>query len=381
MMTTKEYFTNEEKEEKSSKTLNNGTPTISAKQMKNFLFQTTQVPNYCDQGDTSRWMRSKKFLLQKLQGIIPQNAVQRDDYPVKKTLNKSSFIVLVSPSFLLNGLVSTKCADQNSYRLSFQRTFRQLHRTNLLYDEDDTRIGVSVQSTRKRLDFKYDSPAMSKNIEKQNIQPNKNKLVNEQNNMINDVNSMKLRMPALKLTKNSKQIFKYFRSISFTMYLLFILLLYNSESNSYQSFREQKMICLLYGLIAPISFSNGLFVSASNSYGSGGFSDRDDIYGSQNRDLNVRHKSLDTYSSSRDFQAGSNFGYENRLSDTKKYSTNANLDNQSRGQKNYLSSFSSSSYDPNRAPNFLQRTFSEIQLKRTFRSAGCVNDEIKLVRI
>ena len=128
-MTTKEYFTNEEKERKSFKTLNNGTPTISAKQMKNFLFQTSQVPKYCDQGDTSRWMRSKKFLLQKLQGIIPQNAVQRDDYPINRTLSKSSFIVLASPSFLLNGLVSTKCADQNSYRLSFQRIFRQVHRT------------------------------------------------------------------------------------------------------------------------------------------------------------------------------------------------------------------------------------------------------------
>ena len=96
--------------------------------------------------------------------------------------------------------------------------------------------------------------------------------------------------------------------------------------------------------------------------------------------LKTKSKSLDSFSSSRDFQSGINFQSENGANgDTKKHSPRVNLDNQKSGQKNYFSSFSSSAYDPKRAPNFLQRTFSEIQLKRTFRSAGCVNDEIKLV--
>ena len=66
-MTTTEYFTNEEKEEKSFETLNNSTTqkTISAKQMKKFLFQTTRVPNCCDQVDTTRQMRCKNFILRK----------------------------------------------------------------------------------------------------------------------------------------------------------------------------------------------------------------------------------------------------------------------------------------------------------------------------
>jgi len=124
-----------------------------------------------------------------------------------------------------------------------------------------------------------------------------------------------------------------------------------------------------------------MFVSASKSYNSVSFNDRNDMYGSQSSNTNIRNKPLDPFSSSRDFSSGSNFRLESRKGDSNKYSTNANLDNQNRGQKNYMSSFSSSSYDPNRAPNFLQRTFSEFQLKRTFRSAGCVNDEIKLVSV
>jgi hypothetical protein len=122
------------------------------------------------------------------------------------------------------------------------------------------------------------------------------------------------------------------------------------------------------------------YASASKSFTSSNNNQKDN-YGIQDININMRSRSLDSIPSSYDVQAVTNFQGNSDNGDKRKIYSSINTDNQNQSYKSYISSFSSSSYDPKRAPNILQRTFSDIQLKQLFRSSGCVNDEIKLVCI
>lgn len=186
-------------------------------------------------------------------------------------------------------------------------------------------------------------------------------------------------IPAIKWNKNP-QTFKCFRTLSFMVYLLLLICLYQTEKCSKSLLKQYQMLSVVYTLMLPVGLCSGMiFVSASNSFAGDFGNDRGSNYGIQNINSNIKSHSMDSLPSSYDLQAGITFRGQKDKTKRQKYSS-SNTDNKNQSyNKNYLASFSSSSYDPKRAPNILQRTFSEMQLKQLFRSSGCVNDEIKLV--
>ena len=94
--------------------------------------------------------------------------------------------------------------------------------------------------------------------------------------------------------------------------------------------------------------------------------------------MNIKSHSVDTYSPSYQLQTTSNF--QSNSIDSRRFSASSGTtDNSQARNQNYFSSFSSSPFNPHGDLKFLQRTFSDSQLQQLFRSAGCVNDEIKLV--
>ena len=169
------------------------------------------------------------------------------------------------------------------------------------------------------------------------------------------------------------------RSICFAIYILLLGYLYKLENSSQCVSKGNTTISSDRQILYPIGIFSGIFVSATNAFNGDIRNDQGQEYEPQSN-LKIKSHTFDSYSSSYGFSnTGAKLGSQTNAPNRLYKSSALNIDSQSISKNNHhLSSFSSSSYDPNRAPNILRRTFSDIQLQQLLRSAGCVNHEIKL---
>ena len=160
--------------------------------------------------------------------------------------------------------------------------------------------------------------------------------------------------------------------------MLLVSLYYTEESANFQpSNDDQLFFSLMHKLVNPVRLtSGGLFVSATSFTGDK-YDSNQHKYGARDS-LNIKSHSVDTYSPSYQLQTTSNFRSKN-IDNSRFSASSGTTDNNQARNQNYFSSFSSSPFNPHGDLKFLQRTFSDSQLQQLFRSAGCVNDEIKLV--
>ena len=174
--------------------------------------------------------------------------------------------------------------------------------------------------------------------------------------------------------------FNVLRSICFAIYILLLGYLYKLENSSQCVSKGNTTISSDCQILYPIGIFSGIFVSATNAFNGDIRNDQGQEYEPQSN-LKIKSHTFDSYSSSYGFSnTGTKLGSQTDAPNRLYKSSAINIDSQSISKNNHhLSSFSSSSYDPNRAPNILRRTFSDIQLQQLLRSAGCVNHEIKLV--
>ena len=174
--------------------------------------------------------------------------------------------------------------------------------------------------------------------------------------------------------------FNMLRSICFAIYILLLGYLYKLENSSQCVSKCNNTISSDCQILYPIGIFGGLFVSAANGFTRDIRNDQGQEYEPQSN-LKIKSHTFDSYSSSYGFSnTGTKLGSQTDAPNGLYKSSAINIDSQSISKnKHHLSSFSSSSYDPKRAPNILRRTFSDIQLQQLLRSAGCVNHEIKLV--
>ena len=191
-----------------------------------------------------------------------------------------------------------------------------------------------------------------------------------------------LLLSSMQLFQRAKHLrtFNKLRSICFAIYILLLGYLYKLENSSQCVSKCNTTISSDCQILYPIGIFGGLFVSATNSFTGDIRNDQGQEYEPQSN-LKIKSHTFDSYSSSYGFSnTGTKLGSQTDAPNGLYKSSAINIDSQSiSNNKHYLSSFSSSSYDPKRAPNILRRTFSDIQLQQLLRSAGCVNHEIKLV--
>ena len=188
-------------------------------------------------------------------------------------------------------------------------------------------------------------------------------------------------MSSMQLFQRTKYLktFNMLRFICFAIYILLLAYLYKLENSSQCVSKGNTTISSDCKLLYPLF--GGLFVSATNAFTSDIRNDQGGQEYEPQSNLKIKSHTFDSYSSSYGFSnTGAKLGSQTDAPNSLYKASAINIDSQSISKnKHYLSSFSSSSYDPKRAPNILRRTFNDIQLQQLLRSAGCVNHEIKLV--
>ena len=359
--------------EKSFETLS--TAMSSAKQEEdNFLFTKSRVgTKILDQEKTNKdyistW--NKNFFHERLRHVIRPildnaNGIEFDSWPSKKSLIKIQY--------------STKNSSIERFKLYswFQNYLINIKRPLILPDilkpakEFDSSISNDFNLRQNSCSDGECKGNKSSYCEQEVVKINQEKHMSN----VSYNRYSRFSLSRLKWT-NYPRSFKCFRNLFFVMYLVFLGYLYQSESSVNYPRESHKALSLVYTLLPQHGLSMLLFVTVSNSFADATSNTQDSRYGAQDN-LNGRSHSIESFSSLRSTQTNKN--NKNDDSNHRYKSSSIHIDNQNRSYKNYISSFSSSSYDPRRAPNIIQRTFSEIQLGQLFRSAGCVNDEIKLV--
>ena len=160
------------------------------------------------------------------------------------------------------------------------------------------------------------------------------------------------------------------RGALFILYLLLLVILYQNDAQFQTNGGSKILLSLMHKITYPLTLSGVCATSFNGQTNKGG---RDHNYGARDI-LNIHSHSVDYFSPSYDLHNTATHFQSRERSELM-------IDNNQKRNNTYLSSFSSSPYDPKSDINILQRTFNQAQLKQLYRSAGCVNDEIKLVSI